>query len=506
MKDQLDELKSRLAGIVDLRAASALMSWDQETYMPPGSIEARAAQLATVGRLAHELFTSDGIADLLAGLADEVTGLHYDSDDASLIRVTRREFDKATRIPTELVAAIARESALAQHAWQEARSRSEFKYFRPHLEKLVALNVEKAEALGYEDRLYDPLLDQYEPEMTAAEVERAFSGLEAELVPLVQAIAEAAAGSGQQEFPFLYADYGEQEQWDFGVEVMRDFGFDFERGRQDRSAHPFTTSFSINDVRLTTRIQRDFLPSALFGSLHECGHGLYEQGVAARLDRTPLAGGASLSVHESQSRLWENLVGRSRGFWSHYYPHLKARFPGQLGDVDEDCFYRAINQVRPSLIRVEADEVTYNLHIILRFELENALLEGALTVADLPEAWNAKIEHYLGLVPGNDAEGVLQDIHWSMGAFGYFPTYTLGNLISSQLFDRAQQELSGLDQQIASGHFRELLHWLREKVHQHGQKYAAAELLDRIVGQGLAADSWLRHIRRKYSELYACNL
>ena len=497
MKAALQAFRDHLAPIIDLRAAAAVLGWDQETYMPRGAIEARAAQLGTLGRLAHEQFVAEETAALLAAARQEVEGMEYDSDEASLVRVTQRDLEKATKLPGDLVAELARASSMAQHTWQEARAKADFSLFRPHLERLLELSVQKAEALGYDEHIYDALLDEYEPGMTKAEVESVFGRLKSDLVPIARAIAAV----DREEHPFLSSIYDVQSQWDFGVAIMRDFGFDFERGRQDRSAHPFTTTFSINDVRVTTRIHEDFLPAGLFSSLHECGHALYEQGISAQLERTPLADGASLGVHESQSRLWEILVGRSREFWTHYYEPLQGRFPDHLGDVDREQFYRAINKVEASLIRVESDEVTYNLHIMMRFDLEIDLLEGRLEVADLPEAWNAKSEEYLGLVPANDAEGVLQDIHWSLAAFGYFPTYALGNLMSVQLFDRAKEEITDLDGQIGRGEFGDLLSWLRDRIHRHGRKLTASELLERCAGSELSAGPWLEHICRKYSDL-----
>ncbi len=502
MRVALQELRDHLAPIVDLRAAAAVLGWDQETYMPRGAIEARAAQLGTLGRLAHELFVAEETAALLAAAERETEGMEYDSDAASLVRVTQRDLDKATKLPSDLVAELARASSMAQQAWQEARDNADFSLFRPHLERLLALSVQKAQNLGYEEHVYDALLDEYEPGMTKSEVESLFRRLKSDLVPLAEAITEA----DRDQHPFLSLNYDVQSQWDFGVDIMRDFGFDFERGRQDRSAHPFTTTFSINDVRVTTRVHGDFLPAGLFGSLHECGHALYEQGISADLERTPLADGASLGVHESQSRLWEILVGRSREFWTHYYGPLQARFPDQLGDVNQERFYSAINKVERTLIRVESDEVTYNLHIMLRFDLEIAMLEGRLDVADLPEAWNAKSEEYLGQVPPDDAQGVLQDIHWSLAAFGYFPTYALGNLLSVQLFERAKEELRDLEDQISRGQFGDLLTWLRERIHRHGRKLTANELLLRAGAGQLTAGPWVEHIRRKYADLLGVKL
>lgn len=494
----LESLRERLAAIADLNAAQAVLGWDQETYMPPAGVEARSYQLATLGRIAHEMFTADEVGELLVDAEGEASGVDPDSDDARLLRVTRRDFDRATRLPSRLVAELARATSLAQQAWKEARVEDDFARFRPHLERVLELTLEKAQAFGYEATPYDALLDEYEPEMKTARVAETFATLRERLVPLVAAI-------GQRPAPddgCLRRAFDDRAQWEFGLAVVRDFGFDFRRGRQDRSAHPFSTNFSVDDVRITTRVQQDFLPTGLFGTLHEAGHAMYEQGVDRALDRTPLAGGTSLGVHESQSRLWENLVGRSRPFWEHYYPRLQAVFPAQLSGVPLDAFYRAINRVEPSLVRVEADEVTYNLHIMLRFELELELVEGRLAVRDLPEAWNEGMRELIGLVPDSDADGVLQDIHWSLGAIGYFPTYSLGNLISAQLYEVARREVGGLEEGFGHGEFGPLLAWLRDRVHRHGRKFTADELLARIGAGELDAGPWLSYVERKFGTLY----
>jgi carboxypeptidase Taq len=498
MDERFDQLTTRLGQIEDLRAAAAVLEWDQETYMPDGAAEARAHQIGTLRTMAHELFTEDAIGTLLDTLSEDAADLDPLSDEVSLVRVTRRDYVKARRVPADLVGRIAAAVARGKQAWRKARAEDDFGVFAPYLERLIDLNIEKAEALGYDDRIYDALLDQYEPGMTTAEVEAVFDDLRPQLVAIVDTIAA-------QEPPpddVLHQSYDADQQWDFGMQVLRDFGYDFERGRQDLSTHPFTTSFSISDVRLTTRVNERFLPAALFGTLHECGHGLYEQGIDPALDRTPLADGTSLGMHESQSRLWENLVGRSRAFWSRNYPALQAIFPDQLGDVSLDAFYRAINKVAPSLIRVEADEVTYNLHIMLRFELEQAMLERRVAVDDLPALWNAKMEDYLGLRPPSDAAGVLQDIHWSLGAIGYFPTYALGNLMSVQIFETAREALPDLEAQIAAGQFADLHEWLRVHIYQYGRKLQAPDLLQQVTGQSLSAEPWLAYIRQKFGALY----
>ncbi len=491
-------LRDIVAQVSDLRAAASVLSWDQETYMPPGAAESRANQLATLRRIAHERFTSDEIGVLLDELEPLAAELDPSSTEAGLVRVLRRDFDKAVKLPTDLVVAIAEAVSRGKEAWKTARKEDRFGLFAPHLERLIDLTRQKAEAYGYDDHVYDAILDEYEPGMKTAQVTEIFRALREELVPIVAAI----AANEETSDAVLHQRFDHRRQWDFGLDVIRAFGYDFERGRQDLSTHPFTTTFSINDVRITTRVNEAFLNPGLFGTLHEAGHALYEQGIDLELERTLLADGTSLGMHESQSRLWENLIGRSRVFWQYYYPRLQSVFPEQLNTTSIDAFYRAINKVKPGVIRVEADEVTYNLHIMLRFELEKELLEGRLDVHDLPLAWNTRMQDYLGVVPDTDAEGVLQDIHWSLGAFGYFPTYAIGNLMSTQLYSEALSELGELESQIAEGNFADLLAWLRSKIHRHGRKRDANDLLKDITGQPLQAGSWLTYIRRKYGELY----
>jgi carboxypeptidase Taq len=488
-----------LARISDLNTAAAVLGWDQQVNMPPGGSDARAHHLATVEAFAHSLFTADETNQLLEGAATETSDLPYDSDDASLVRVARREYDKLRRVPESLVAERARAAALAFDAWVQARAESNFAHFRPHLEHVVDLTIQYAEALGYEDCLYDALLDRYEPEMKTAQVAAVFEKVKAGLVPLVQAIAERGRPVDDAVFNQEYPD---QTQWDFGTQVLRDIGFDFTYGRQDRSAHPFTTGFSPHDVRITTRILTSRFQSGLFGTIHEGGHALYEQGMRIELDRTPLFDGASFGIHESQSRLWENIVARSRNFWVHYFPRLREFFPQQLAWVDLDTFYWAINKVEPSLIRVEADEVTYNLHIFLRFDLEQELLEGRLAVSDLPRAWNAKMEEYLGVTPPDDAHGVLQDVHWADGYFGYFSTYAIGNLLSVQFYSQALAEIPNLPEQIAKGQFGTLREWMRDHIHTHGKKLTPTELVQRVTGGELTAAPFLAYLEEKYAEIY----
>ena len=499
MEQKLAELKKQLGQVDDLHRASAVLGWDQQTYMPKKGAAPRSEVLATLDKLAHEFFTTGEIGKLLNDLQIYAAKLDYDSDEASLIRVTRREYDKAKRVPAKLVEEISRTAALAEPAWEQAREKSDFKIFQPHLEKLVELEIQLAEYLGYTERIYDALLDQYEPGMTTNQVAAIFSTLKKDVVPLVRAI---AAKTDSVSDAVLHREYDEQKQWDFGVEVIKKFGFDFAAGRQDKSAHPFTTAFGLGDTRITTRVYRDFLSPALFGTLHECGHALYDMGTRPELERTPLAGGASLGVHESQSRMWENLVGRSYGFWKHYFPKLRQVFPEQLKDQTVDSFYRAINKVYPSLIRVEADEVTYSLHIMLRFEMENELVERKLNVADVPEAWNAKMKSYLGIVPPNDALGCLQDIHWSSGSIGYFSTYSLGSMFSVQLWEKAVKDIPSIPAQIEQGEFGDLLGWLRKNVHQHGRKFTLDELAKKITGESLQSRSYVAYLKKKFGAIY----
>lgn len=498
MSDAVDQLRTHLAPIEDLKAAAAVLAWDQETFMPDGGAEARARQLSTLQSTAHERFVSEETGELLDRAAEATETADPLNDGASLVRVTRREYERARRVPSSLVAELSKATSRAKQAWKRARTEDDFTVFAPHLERLVDLSIEKAEAIGYKEEPYDALLEEFEPGLSTAEVASTFETLRDDLVPLVDVIAEAP----QLDDDLLHRTYPQSKQRAFGEAVLEDIGFDFGRGRQDVSAHPFTTSFSVDDVRITTRYDESFFPSAFFSMIHEGGHGLYEQGIDPLLERTPLADGASLGLHESQARLWENHVGRSRPFWRHYFPRLQDTFPHALGDADLDDFYRAINRVEPSLIRVEADEVTYNLHVMLRFELERGLISGTVDVNDLPELWNEAMDDYLGVVPDTDADGVLQDVHWSMASFGYFPTYTLGTLTAAQLTDAIRDEIPGLEAQWADGIFSPLLDWLREHVHQHGRKLTAPELLERVTGEELSADPWLRYAWQKFGALY----
>lgn len=497
MEKKLARLKEMLAEVADLNGAASLLGWDQQTYMPPGAAEQRGQQTGTLGKIAHQIGTSPEMGKLLEALGPYAESLDPDSDDARLIRFAIRDYERATRVPAEFIVEQNQVLAVANQAWAEARQRADFEHFRPHLEKIMELTHRFVGFFPPADHPYDILLDNFEPGMKTAEVRAIFDALRPQQVELIRALSERP----QVDDSFLHQPFDERKQWDFGVEVITRFGYDWSRGRQDKSAHPFTGGPGLYDVRITTRVDPNFINTMLFGTMHECGHALYEQGADPALARTNLLGGASLAVHESQSRMWENLVGRSLPFWEYFYPRLQEYFP-QLRELPLQRFYQGINKVQPSLIRVEADEATYNLHIMLRLEIEIALIEGKLQVRDLPAYWSAKMQEYLGILPPNDALGVLQDIHWSWGLFGYFSTYALGNLISVQLWEKINADLPDLTDQIRAGQFEALLGWLREKIHRHGRKFMPQELVERVTGSKIDAAPYMRYLRRKYSDIY----
>jgi carboxypeptidase Taq len=494
----LARLREVLGEIVDLQRAAELLQWDQETYMPPGGVEDRAAQLSTLQRLAHERFLSEEVARLLERAEAEVEGLPYDSDEASLVRVTRRDLELAARVPPELVAARAGAAARAASAWREARAASDWSRFAPHMETSVELSRRLAEAIGYEERPYDALLRISEPGLSTERVEALFAELRTFLVPLVRRLAEL---TDRVDDRVLDRPCPRDPQLALALEVIRELGYDLNRGRQDLSAHPFCAAFGPGDVRLTTRVGSRLRDAALLSSVHESGHAMYEQGIPRSLDRTPLWGGASPGVHESQSRLWENQVGRSRPFWEWCLPRLRLALGETVADVEVDRFWRALNKVRPGYVRVEADEVTYNLHVLLRFEIEQELLEGRLRVVDVPDAWAVRLRDHLGLERPSDALGPLQDIHWCSG-LGHFVGYTLGNLIAAQLMEAARRDLPDLDRQIAGGRFGGLLGWLREHVHRHGRKFTPDELVRRATGSTICAGPWIAYVEVKVAAVY----
>jgi carboxypeptidase Taq len=489
-----DRLRERLAEVYDLGKAATLLGWDERVMMPPAGSGARAEALATVGRLTQQRFIDPEIGRLLEELRPLEESSEYDSFEASLIRVTRRQYEKATRVPPELVGEIRRAAALGVAAWGPAKQSSDFDRLRPHLEQQLELRRQYIACFPPADEAYDVLLDIYEPEMKSAEVREIFEGLKEELRPLIRELADA----GEVDDSFLYGAFDVETQRKISLEVARAFGFDEREWRLDPTAHPFMTSPGAGDIRLTTNYRPDDL-SSLFATMHEFGHGVYEFDVDAKLARTPLARGTSSALHESQSRMWENLVGRSRGFWRWFYPQLQPLFPETLGSVDEDAFVRAVSAIRPGLIRGDADEVTYGLHIILRFELEQELLAGTLAIRDLPETWNARMKQYLGVDVPDDAHGVLQDMHWSTGLFGYFPTYQLGNVISVQIWDVVRRDLGDVEEQFARGEFAPLREWLREHIYRHGSIYPPHDLLVRVTGSGLDPEPYLSYLQTKFA-------
>jgi carboxypeptidase Taq len=497
-QSKLSELKCILNEVSDLEHVTGLLHWDLQTQMPSGGSHGRGHQLETLTRVSHLKFTSREVGQLLDDLGPYAAELDPDSDDARLIKVTARLYDKRTRLPADFVGEYARITSDAHLVWEKARAEADFVRFQPHLERIVEMRRRYAGFFAPYDHIYDPLLDYFEPGLKTAEVQEIFSTLRPRQIELIRAIQERP----QVDDSFLHQYYEEGKQWDYGVAVITKFGYDWTCGRQDKATHPFTQSIGAGDVRITTRFLEDYGASALFSTMHECGHGLYEQGVDRKLDRTPLGKGASLAVHESQSRMYENLIGRSYSFWTYFYPKLQETFPTQLGEVDVEAFYKGINKVEPSFIRVEADEATYNLHIMLRLELEIDLMEGSLEVKDLPDAWNSKMENSLGVRPLNNALGVLQDIHWSSGLIGYFSTYALGNLISVQLWECANQDIPDLDDQIRRGEFEGITMWMREHIHRHGAKFEPQELVQRVTGSKIDPAPYIRYLNEKYGEIY----
>jgi carboxypeptidase Taq len=493
---QLGELKTRLAELADLDNIGHLLEWDQNTMMPPRGAQSRSEALATLGRLSHEMLISDDTGRLLEAAAAECDGASPDSDDTRTVSVTRRRFDKARRVPAELVAEMARAGALGYEAWVEARKRSDFKAFVPHLELNLELARRYVDCFDSYDCAYDVLLDNFEPGMKTAQVSSLFSELRDELAPLIATVREHA---DRVDDSALHGSFPTEQQRRLVAGTLDLMGFASDSWRMDDTVHPFASNIGAGDTRITTRWDESYFASALYGAMHECGHGLYEAGIAQELKRTPLGHGESLSLHESQSRMWENMVGRSRAFAGVLAPRIDELFGST---VEPETLYRAVNRVRPSLIRVEADEATYGLHIVLRFELEQDLIEKRLAVRDLPEAWNTRMKDYLGVDVPDDARGVLQDVHWSGAMFGYFPTYALGNLIAGQLWERAHADIDDLEGRIAAGELGPLREWLRDRVHRHGAKFEAGELLERVTGSPISVGPFVAYLKRKLSDVY----
>ncbi|MDE2125703.1 MAG: carboxypeptidase M32 [Armatimonadetes bacterium] len=498
MTTSLSELKVRSKRIADISAALGLLEWDQETCMPPAASAARGDQRGALAEIAHEMLVAPETLRLLEGAERETASLPEDSNDRRLTAVARRDYDHAVKVPAELVAEISRASSITHEVWARAREASDFELFAPHLETMFGLARRMADCLGYSGHVYDALLDLYEPGATHAAIRTLFTELRPRLVELTHAI---SARPPVDDSP-LHGSFPVDAQRALTLSVVAALGFDLARGRQDEAAHPFCAGFSHNDVRITTRFSTAYLGQALWSSMHEAGHGMYDQGWPADWEGTPLGGGASLGIHESQSRLWENVVGRSRPFCRWLLPKLKQAFPDRFNATGAEALYRAANRVVPSFIRVEADEVTYNLHILLRFELESELLAGTLAIKDLPDAWNDRMEQYFGIHPRSAAEGVLQDVHWSEGLIGYFPTYTLGNIVSGQLWDALTRDIPAVDAHIENGNFAPILAWQNSHVHQYGRKYLPGELVQLATGKPLSSEPYVAYLVGKYSELY----
>jgi carboxypeptidase Taq len=493
------ELIQRFKEYSLLASCSSVLGWDERTYMPREGAAHRAEQMALLARLGHEVLTAPRIGRLLAELEGSNLVQDADSGGAVNVREIRRVHNRAVKLPKRLVEELARITTQAQGVWQEARSKNDFEAFRPWLEKIVGLKQEEAAAIGFDESPYDALLDEYEPGATTREVAQVFAALRKDLTPL---LGEIRSSGRSPRRDLLHREFPIDRQQEFGREAAQAIGFDFEAGRLDTTTHPFCSGIGPGDCRITTRYNPRFFNESFFGILHEAGHGIYEQGLEHEHAGTPMGSPASLGIHESQSRLWENQVGRGRPFWEQFYPRARKAFPEALRRVSLDEFLFAINDVQPSFIRVEADEATYNLHIILRFELEQALLGGDLATADVPAVWNEKFQKSFGITPPTAAQGCLQDIHWSMGGMGYFPTYTLGNLYAAQFMDRARRDASGLEADFRRGEFGRLKTWLNEKVHRQGQRWRAPDLCRRVTGKALSHKPLLEYLRGKYAPLY----
>jgi len=492
MNDQLAELRLRLGEVSDLRSALALLEWDQMVMMPQGGAAIRANQRATLTKVLFDMFTSPEIGRLLDDLEPHEGSLDPESDDAALIRLVRRDYEKAVRVPTELRSEIARASSEGVHAWAKAKESSDFSVLLPALERAIELRQRYIDCFEDYDERYDVLLDDFEPQMKAADVRAVFQRMKDELLPFIRSLGEEEADDG-----FLTGHFPVDRQQALCHEVIALFGLRPETWRLDDTRHPFVGGPGGDDVRVTTHYDETNI-DAFFASMHEYGHALYENQTPAALRRGPLGRGCSLGLHESQSRMWENLVGRGQAFWSFFYPRLQETFPEQLGEVEQERFYRAVNRVHPSLIRIHADEVTYNMHIILRFELEQDMIEGRVAAADLPDEWNRRMDEYLGVEVPDDAHGVLQDMHWGSGSIGYFSTYSLGNVMSVQIWERVTEDVPDLEEQFERGEFGTLRKWLGERLHSLGRKYPPQETLERVTGSRIDPEPYLRYLGEKH--------
>ncbi len=497
----MKRLKEILSNIQKLESAASVLHWDQETHMPEGGGAFRAEQLAYLALIKHRMVTGRELRDELIRHIDydsgKIVNITLSRDEKRLVSLVRKDLKKLTALPDRFVETMSRHVSNSQQAWIKARKNKDFSAFAPYLEKMIELKKQEAEYYGYEDKPYDALLDEFEPGMTTERVAALFG----ELKPRLTGLVERLQRKDPADRKILEQKFDTGEQWAFGMKIAEAIGLDLQRARQDVSAHPFTIGFHPDDVRITTRLNEDDLLSGLFSTIHESGHAIYEQGLSKEYYGTPLGQSASFGIHESQSRLWENMIGRSREFWSYALPLLQTHFP-KLKEAGLEDWYRMINVVRPSLIRVEADEVTYSLHIMLRFDIESRMINEDMKVDDLPGLWNAKVQEYLGIKPKNDAEGVLQDVHWSMGGIGYFPSYAMGNLYAAQIFGQAQKAIPDLLERTAAGDFLPLKTWLNKEVHLQGRRYDPEDLVKVITGKALSADPFMDYLEEKYGEIY----
>lgn len=494
--EQYQELNQRAA---DFRNAAAILEWDQETFMPSKGFDMRGRQLATLAAEAHKLLTSADYAALLERLK---TDKSLDDVQSVNVRLSVEDFEKSSKLSEAFVAALSNATSTALQAWMEARRKNDYQIFAPELKKMISLKKQQSSLYGYDKHPYDPLLDDYEKGATVAQLEPIFEKLRQELPAILSAIAAAP----QVPDSFLRHHFPKEDQFQFSLEVLKAMGYDFEAGRQDYAEHPFTTSFSPNDVRITTRVDEEDFSSLFWSSVHEGGHALYEQGLPAEQYGLPICAATSLAIHESQSRLWENCVGRGLDFWRHFYKRLQTRFPEPLRGISLDDFYAGMNRVKPSLIRTEADELTYHFHVMIRYEIEKGLLDDSIAVEDLPEVWREKYQLYLGITPPDDVQGILQDVHWAHGSFGYFPTYSLGSFYAVQFWQKAKNEIPEMANHILTGDFSTLLGWLRQNIHQHGRQYRSEQLCEHITGSKLNVDSFLEYAKTKYSAIYKTTL
>jgi len=499
-KEAYDALLKDIREIATIGTCQALLEWDHQVNMPPGGAAFRAEQSSLLAGMMHEKFTAPRIGELIATVEGSDLVADQDSIEAANIREFRHQYDKETKLPKELVEEFNKTTALAHNEWVEARKHSDFKKFEPWLEKIIDLCRRRADAYGYEGEPYNALLDNYEPGATVDEVGEVFEGLRTDLVELLGKITNSGM---KPDVSIVERPYDVKLQKVFGEMVAMAMGYDFNEGRLDVAAHPFTIDFGPGDTRITTRYNPKRINDALFGTIHEAGHALYEMGLNKNeYFGQPVGESASLGIHESQSRLWENQVGRGKAFWTYFFPIAQRTFRDSLNGIKFDDFYAAINDVRPSFIRVEADEVTYNLHIMLRFELERAMIQGDIKPADVPGEWNARFKKYIGIDVDKDSNGCLQDVHWSSGLFGYFPTYCLGSLYSAQFYAKAIADIPDLENRFASGDFLTLRKWLKDNIHQHGLRYRAGKLCERVTGAPLSHKPLVDYMTKKYSEIY----